>query len=118
MHRSPAKVVPIGHRSLGWQIQEMDAVLELTEVMIKKIQSRQWERVAAIQEERDGRLRVCLENLENIENSTEAMEKIWALLQQNQAVINEVDLAKKQLTDERRQTKRNHQAAAAYLGRF
>ena len=95
MHRSPAKVVPIGHRSLGWQIQEMDAVLELTEVMIKKIQSRQWERVAAIQEERDGSLRVCLENLENIENSTEAREKIWALLQQKRAVINEVDLAKK-----------------------
>ena len=75
MHRSPAKVVPIGHRSLGWQIQEMDAVLELTEVMIKEIQSRQWERVAAIQAERDGRLRVCLENLENIENSSEAREK-------------------------------------------
>tara|TARA_B100000161_G_C33491057_1_gene387061 strand:- start:96 stop:452 length:357 start_codon:yes stop_codon:yes gene_type:complete len=118
MHQSPAKVVPLSHRSLGWQIQEMDAVLELTRVMIKEIQSRQWERVAAIQEERDRRLRVCLENLENIENSSEAREKIWALLQQNQAVINEVDLARKQLKDERRQNKRNYQAAAAYLGRF
>ena len=106
---------PSATRAAEQRLNELDAISELSNALLDRVDSGNWDGMLQLQTERDRALRECLRPPIQ-DGYTEAYKtKIQALLRQNEILLQQVDAAKTFLLEEMRKSQQNHQAVSAYL---
>ena len=115
MREAAVTQFPAVGRIAEQQLAEMDAVRDLSQTMLDRVSMGDWDEMLALQSKRDQALRACLKPPIEGEHAEATKVKIQQLLQQNQAILEQVNAAKVRLLDEMRQSQQNHRAVSAYL---
>ena len=97
------------------QLSEMNAVRDLSRTLLDRIGHGDWDDMLALQAERDRALRACLKPPIEGEHAEATKAKIQELLQQNEAILEQVNAAKARLLEKMRESQQNHLAVSAYL---
>lgn len=94
---------------------DMDAIAVMTGQMMSLVAAGDWDALPALQAKRDNALRACFAAPLAEENSTLAVTKIKALLEQNEKLMVAVTDARMALTKEMARTRRDVKAVNSYL---
>ena len=97
------------------QLSDMDAVRELSQTLLDSVEHGDWDDMLSLQAERDRALRACLKPPIEGQYAKATKAKIQDLLQQNEAILEQVNAAKVRLLEKMRESQQNHRAVSAYL---
>ena len=97
------------------QLSEMEAISELSEVLLERIGRGDWGDVLELQAERERALRACLKPPIEGEYVEVTKAKIQELLWQNEEILEQVNAAKERLLEKMQESQQNHRAVSAYL---
>ena len=109
-----AQFPPVG-RVVEQQLRDMDAVHELSRELLDRLSVGDWDELIALQSKRDRALRACLKPPIEGQYAKATKAKIQDLLQQNEAILEQVNAAKVRLLEKMRESQQNHRAVSAYL---
>ena len=97
------------------QLSDMDAVRDLSQTLLDLVGHGDWDDMLSLQAERDRALRACLKPPIEGQYAEATKAKIQDLLQQNEAILEQVNAAKVRLLEKMRESQQNHRAVSAYL---
>ena len=109
-----AKFPAVG-RVAEQQLSDMDTVRELSQALLNRVGQEDWDELIALQSKRDRALRACLKPPIEGQYAEATKAKIQELLQQNEAILEQVNAAKVRLLEKMRESQQNHRAVSAYL---
>ena len=97
------------------QLGDMDVVRDLSQMLLDRVGQEDWDDMLALQAERDRALRACLKPPIQGQYAEATKAKIQELLQQNEAILEQVNAAKVRLLEKMRESQQNYRAVSAYL---